>query len=304
MSKKNPLKVIAGTPDRPLVIGDIEIPCYVLEDETRVLSQQGFLEAVGRARKAKGGHGGGMVDKLPAFLAPNNLKPFISDELVESTIPIPFQPPIGVRGHGYRAELLPQVCNVYLEARDAKALLPRQEHIAKRCEVLIRGLATVGIIALVDEATGYQEIRDRLALHKFLDRWLLKERAKWAKRFPDVFYKEIFRLRGWRWRGMKVNRPQVVAHYTNDIVWDRIAPGVREELERLNPKTERGTRRGRHHEWLTHDIGHPALQKHLNGVLVLMKSVVQAKGGWEEFKRRLQRVFPKIHATLNLPFDE
>ena len=31
-----PLEVIAGAPDRPLVIGDIEIPCYVVEDETRV----------------------------------------------------------------------------------------------------------------------------------------------------------------------------------------------------------------------------------------------------------------------------
>ena len=29
------LKVIAGEPDRPLVIGDIQIACYVLEDETR-----------------------------------------------------------------------------------------------------------------------------------------------------------------------------------------------------------------------------------------------------------------------------
>ena len=44
-----PLKVIAGAPDRPLVIGDIEIPCYVLEDKTRVLSQRGFLKAIGRS---------------------------------------------------------------------------------------------------------------------------------------------------------------------------------------------------------------------------------------------------------------
>ena len=49
MSNKT-LKVIAGTVDHPLIIGDIEIPCYVLEDETRVLSQGGFLVAIADTR--------------------------------------------------------------------------------------------------------------------------------------------------------------------------------------------------------------------------------------------------------------
>ena len=301
--KQKPLKVIAGAPNRPLVIGDIEIQCYVLEDETRVLTQQGFLEAVGRARKAKGGHGATMVDNPPSFLAAKNLEPFISNELERSTTPIPFQSLAGQRGYGYPAVLLPQVCTVYLTARDAGALLPSQRHIAERAEILIRGLATVGIIALVDEATGYQEIRDRLALHAFLDKFLLKERAKWAKRFPDEFYKDIFRLRGWLWQGMKINRPQVVAHYTNNLIWDRLAPGVRDELERLNPKAESGHRKARHHQWLTTDLGHPALQQHLNGVMVLMKSV-RTEYGWDEVVRRIQRVYPKVGETPSVLQDE
>ncbi len=218
--------------------------------------------------------------------------------------PIKFKHMMGGRvAYGYPASSLVDLCNVILAARDAGVLQKQQTHIAARCDVLIRGLATVGIIALVDEATGYQELRDRNALNKILEQYLLAERAKWAKRFPDEFYREIFRLREWPWQGMKVNRPQVVAHYTNDIVWDRLAPGVREELERLNPKTERGPRRARHHQWLTDEIGHRALQIHLNGVIVLMKSVIQAKGGWDEFRRRLQRVFPKIHTNLDLPLD-
>ena len=94
----------------------------------------------------------------------------------------------------------------------------------------MRGLAMVGIVALVDEATSYQKIRDRKALNRILDKYLLAEHAKWAKRFPDEFYMEIFRLRRWQWQGMKVNRPSVVGKYTNDFVWDRLAPGVREEL--------------------------------------------------------------------------
>jgi len=33
----------------------------------------------------------------------------------------------------------------------------QQKHIAAQAEIIMRGLATVGIIALVDEATGYQD---------------------------------------------------------------------------------------------------------------------------------------------------
>ena len=298
MSKK-PLKVIAGASDRPLVIGEIEIQCYVLEDETRVLSQQGFLRALGRSRLK-----GGQPDELPGFLSPSNLKQFVSNDLVNATKPILFRASRGGKpGYGYSALLLPQVCEVYLKARESGLLRASQNHIAMRTEILMRGLATVGIIALVDEVTGYQEIRDRLALHKFLDRFLLKERAKWAKRFPDEFYQEIFRLKNWSWQGMQVNRPQVVAHYTNNFIWDRIAPGVREELDRLNPIVEKGLREAKHHQWLTHDIGHPALQKHLIGVIALMKSV-RTEHGWNECIRRVQRVYPKVGETPSLLPDE
>ena len=127
-----PLKVIAGAADRPLIIGNVEIPCYVLEDETRVLSQRGFLRAIGRSvsRPASGG------EQLPTFLASERLKPFISKELAAATSPVEFQPPDGGRSaYGYPATLLPQVCEVYLTARAKRALAPSQRHIADRAEV-------------------------------------------------------------------------------------------------------------------------------------------------------------------------
>jgi P63C domain len=76
-----------------------------------------------------------------------------------------------------------------------------------------------------------------------------------AKKFPDEFYQEMFRLKGWPWQGMSINRPQVVGYYTRDIVYARLAPGIVEELERRNPKDDKGERRGRHHQLLTDDIG-------------------------------------------------
>ena len=129
-AKKGPLEVIAGAADSPLVIGEIEIHCYVLEDEMRVITQGGFLTAIGRSRTPRAGTGG--VDNLPAFLTPKNLKPYISSDLVVSTTPIQFRGQGMAAAVGYKAEILPQVCEVYLKARDAGVLLPSQEHIAKR----------------------------------------------------------------------------------------------------------------------------------------------------------------------------
>ena len=80
------------------------------------------------------------------------------------------------------------MCHVFLDAQEAGVLKPNQYHIAEACRILSRGFATVGIIGLVDEATGFQEVRDRLALQEILDRFLRKEFAAWAKRFPDEFY--------------------------------------------------------------------------------------------------------------------
>ncbi len=92
-------------------------------------------------------------------------------------------------------------------------------------DLLIRALAKVGIIALVDEATGYQEVRGKQALQAILDAFLRKELAAWAKRFPDEFYQQIFRLRDWEWKGRAKNPPQAVAHYTKDIVYSSAGTG-------------------------------------------------------------------------------
>ena len=96
MRSTKPLKVIAGAADRPLVIGNIEIQCYVLEDETRVLSQGGFLTALGRhgrpQAKAKD-----QVEELPRFIESANLKPFVHSDLIKSSKPILFRSVSGGR---------------------------------------------------------------------------------------------------------------------------------------------------------------------------------------------------------------
>lgn len=292
--KNHPL--IRATHEGELGIGKLLLPCAVTEDGTRLLTQYGFLMAIGRSGKPAGGRGSGF-EKVAPFLALDSLKPFISKELEASTVPIQFKARKG-RAWGYRAELLPQVCEVYLKARDAGALQKHQEKFARACDALMRALAHVGIVALVDEATGYQEVRDRRALQTILDAFLRKELAAWASCFPNDFYKEIFRLRGWEWATISSKRPRMVGKLTKDIVYARLAPGIMKELEERNPRNEHWYRKARHHQWLTEDVGHSALAQHLHAVVAFMR----ASRTWDEFYGMLNRAFPKRGDTLELPF--
>jgi hypothetical protein len=283
-----------GSPDHPLRIGESEIPCYVLNDGRRVLHQRGMVNAIGMSRGSSGGTGG---DRLAKFVAGDRLKDFVSQELRAVTEnPVKFRVASGHMAYGYEATVLADICDAVLAARKKGLLQKQQAHIAEQCEILLRGFARVGIIALVDEATGYQELRDRQALEKFLDMYLRREFAAWAKRFPDEFYREIFRLRGWKWRGMKINRPQCVANYTKDLVYSRLSPGILKELEARNPPDGTGQRKSKHHQWLTDDIGHPALSQHFLGLLALMR----ASDTWDQMTRLVNKSLPKRGDSLQL----
>lgn len=226
---------------------------------------------------------------LPVFLASKRLKSFISKEIMDGPLLPVFYFDGTRKVAGYRADVLPAACDIWLRARDAGVLVPSQMDKAHKADMFMRALAHVGIVALVDEATGYQEVRDREALQAILDRYLRKELAAWAKRFPNEFYKEMFRLKGWGYNPLSVSRPGVVGKYTNDIVYDRLAPGIIAELEKLNPRNESGNRKNRHHQWLSDDIGHAALAQHIHATIGLMR----ASDNWENFMDLINRAFPK-----------
>lgn len=255
-----------------------------------MLSQADFLVALGRHRKANVRKEGG-EERIPAILQGKAINPFISKEILEKSRPIRFQTPNGSRASGYRADLLPDVCEVYLKARDAGVLPRNQDHVAKQAEILIRGLANIGIIALVDEATGYQDLRARDALARILEAFVSKEIRKWVKTFPVEFYKELCRLRGLQFApGTTVKRPSYFGHLTNDLVYARLAPGVLAELKRKNPTIRPGYRKHKFFQWLTDDIGDPSLRQHLWSLITLMRAFDE----WDDFYRALDRSLPKF----------
>jgi hypothetical protein len=288
------LEAIHGSADHPLKIGNLEIPCYVLEDGKRVLVQNGMLTALDMAQ---GTAGRGEGNRLVKFMNTKAMLGFASDELRANILnPIRFKTPTGQETIGYEATILADICDAVLEARKAEKLNYQQVHIAEQCEILMRGFARVGIIALVDEATGYQDYRDRQALERILERFLQDELAKWAKRFPDTFYKELFRLRQWDYKPESVKRPKLVGQLTNDLIYSRLAPGVLEELKRRTPRDDHGRAKVHYHRWLTDDLGVPRLQEHLSAVIALMK----ASQDWRTFMRMMNRALPKWAGNYEL----
>lgn len=273
-------------------LGDLILPCAVLENGQRLVSERAFTKALGGKRggshwKRRHQNEGGA--NLPVFLSAANLRPYISPELAEMLVaPIVHQTLDGSRANGIQGEAIPEICKVFVNAMADGKLHKSQMRIAIQAEVIHNSLAKVGIIALIDEATGYQYLREATALAEILEAFVEKELKGWVRRFDPDYYIEISRLKGWRLSG-GTRRPRILGNITNDIVYSRLAPGVLDELRRKNPIDDKGQRKHKHHQWLTDDIGHPALKAHLKAVVTLLK----ATDDWDTFYRMLQRSLPK-----------
>jgi hypothetical protein len=286
-----------------LEIGEARIPCAVLSDGRRVITEHGITQALGsrsgaskRIKKASATSG----PPLPIFLAPSNLRPFVTDELVAGPLqPVHYRDGSRVVS-AFDASALPAVCDIWLKARDAGALQAQQLDRAYQAEVLMRGLARVGIVALVDEATGFQEERDRDALHRLLAVYLSAERLAWAKRFPDEFYRQIYRLRGWHWPTGRARTP-LIGKITNRIVYDLLPEGVLDELQLRNPTAPgTGRRKWKHHQFLSEDLGQPDLRDHLLQLIAVMR----VSKDWDTFERHVVDAFPRPGSQLQIDLDD
>jgi P63C domain-containing protein len=292
-----------ATHDGPLQIGDKVLVAAVLSNGKRLLSQGTVLQAIGRSRTPKAGTGGfSTVDELPFFLQADKLKPFISEELRLSTTPILFRLKNGQRTVGYDAELLPMICEVYLNFRDAlvaalrqnkddkqaAADLKRYQPIIAECDRLTRGLARRGIIALVDDATGYQADKARDDALKIVEQYVSPSYLiPWTRRFPHEFFQEVYKILGWEYKAGSVKHPQYLGKFILRYIYDPLPPGVLDELKRRLPKNEKGNRSAKLWQALTEVTGIPHLDRQITAVVTLLE-ISDSK---HEFERNFQRIF-------------
>jgi hypothetical protein len=252
-----------------------------------------MLKALGRSRSAKTDAGGEVV----LFAA--NLTEYISPKLAATlNSPVTYSTGSG-RALGYPADVLPEVCEIYLEARTNGDLLKSQFSAARAAEILIRGLARVGITALVDEATGYQEVRARFELQQILENYVQAEMRKWVKTFPDEFFQQIYRLQGWEFKPGTAKRTPYVGKLVNKYVYEQLPPGVLDELRRLNPRNESGNRIHTFHQFLTADTGNVHLDRQIATVTTLMRIATDK----QEFEMLFERAFPPPQQRLALVIE-
>jgi hypothetical protein len=286
-----------------LKLGDLEIPCAVLSDGSRVLTETDFMNGMGMYRSGALSvrrERGTDSAQIPLYLAFKNLKPFINKNLGDvHDLVLKYKTESGGIAHGIRADLIPKICDVWIDAQEAGVLGVRQEQIAAKAKLIMRALAHVGIIALVDEATGFQRDRAANALAEILERYIAKELQPWIKTFPDEFYEHLFRLRGLAFPEDSVKRPQYFGHLTNDIIYRRLAPNVLQELKAGAPKADSGLRKHKLFQKLTSDLGHPKLREHMSSVLTMMK----LSDNYTDFMSKLDRIHPAYNQTLELALD-
>lgn len=274
---KMPFSMFRGT----LKIGDIGMECHVLSDGRRVFTQTEMVRVLTAGKGST---------NLDVHVRGN---PMITNELAEKKIvefKIPGNPQIA---KGREATVLIEICDKYLEARDQKLLRTGgQKRNAVQAEIIMRSCAKVGIIALIDEATGYQQVRAKNALQLKLQAFIAEELQEWARMFPDEFWFELARLEGVHYSPR--SRPLRWGKYIMAFVYDAIDKDVGKELRRKNPNPHH---RKNHHQWLR-EFGKDKLIGQIQSVITIMKLCEDMT----DFRKKFAKVFSKT--PVQTSFDD
>jgi len=282
------LKATHGSDKTPIKIGAIDLPAYVLEDGTAVLSTRAVQAAIGFPANASGLSLGKLIEN-------KRIRQFVSPELKAALEnPIVFKRPsaggAAPATHGYEATILIDVCYLLIDAKNAGVKLTEKEiALERQAQIVVRAFSKVGIISVIYNVTGYQDQVVMGALNELLNKMLLDEAKKYQVTFPIDFYKQIFRLNNWPWKPENAQKkPGVIGNWTKDLIYKRMAPGLLKELERKNPKNEKGYRDHKHFQFLTDEVGEPRLREFFGGLIALAK----ANTSWRKFYDMVQRVYP------------
>lgn len=301
MAKKIPKVKYKGQ----LEIGEFLISCAVLDNGERILVDRSLASALGV--KGSGAYWQKKKEQkgalLPEYISANYLSPFINEETAEKlSKPIIYEDNDGKLNEGIPATALIDICDIWQKADKKGALENRlnAKLAAENAYIIFKGFATIGITALVDEATGYQYDREKDELQKILKQYISEELLPWQKRFPDLYYKELFRLNGWDFtvNGIK-KRPGVIGTWTKKLIYEELPKGVLLDLERNVPKSSSGNKTARFHQLLTDDIGNPHLTAQINQVVTLFQLSDDMKHMWNQFEKLKLRQ----GGQLELPFN-
>lgn len=288
-------------------LNGIKITSAVLDDGRRIFSERSLANAFG----IKGG-GAYWENKkkanndsafLPEYLSAKYLNEFISSDLKDKfKSAVLYITKTGQEANGIDATVLADICDVYITAKNNGVNNKVFLRVADNAYSMLKAFAKVGIISLVDEATGYQDVRMKDELNKiFLQELLLEKAKKYQVTFPLELYKQWFRLNNWEWKPESAQKkPGIIGTWTNQYVYDKIAVGLLEELKIRNPKNEKGYREFKNFQFITDEVGEPKLREMFGGLVALAK----ANTSWRKYIEMVNMVYPKTGDQLKLQIPD
>ena len=265
-----------------LSLGDKPVDCYVLDDKNRVISMRATVKAIANDDNGD----------LLKYVGVKSLQPYIdsagiSSRFVEFTIP--GNPN---KAKGITAETFLDICSAYVSALTSGApLTEKQRGIAINCSILLSACAKTGLIALIDEATGYQYEREEDALQVKIRAFISEELRAWEKTFPDELLEEFGRLT--HWQGSLQQRPKYWGKLVLELIYDAMDPDVAKYLKENKPKPRHGLN---YHQWLSEDLGVKALTTHLNQVIGIAKTC----NTMEELRHKVALYYGKEDLQLSM----
>lgn len=247
----------------------IDAECYVLDDPTKtaVMTQRSIAAALGLSKP-----GGKDFERL---VERKGISKHLGAEVLEKIHqPIEFKTNFQGAKHpgliirGYSADLLIDVCNAILKAKESGDLRENQENLAKQAAIVVGASAKAGIQGLVYALAGYRpEIEEVISAFR---QYVQDEAKKYEKEFPTELYAEWQRLynitpppRGKNWKEM---------HLTIDHIYYPLAKSNGKLLELLrSARSSSGERNARLFSFLN-EIGTRALRMQLGRVLEMAES--------------------------------
>lgn len=196
--------------------------------------------------------------------------------------------------------VITEFCRLMLQLRAINKLSGSYLTYAQNCERFMLGLADTGLVALIDEATGYRK-RQKDEYRRLFRAYISEYHREWEKEFQDSFFDGIYKIYHLAKNGK--NHPSFFGAFINKYVYFPLANShgaILEKLKEKNPVVNFRGRRYKLHQFLTKEIGKPALQKHLNQIETLL--VISADKG--AFRRYFKKAFPQPFDQLELDFGD
>lgn len=268
-----------------LQLGNKEIECYVLDTDDRVISMRATVRAISNAD----------TGNLTNLVSVKSIQPyFTNSDLSEKVIDFSI-PGIPGKGKGLSAETFLDICSAYVAAAaDPQIkLTAKQTEIATNCAVIISACAKTGLIALIDEATGYQYERAEDALRVKVQAFISEELRAWEKTFPDELWEQFGRLT--HWKGSLHQRPKYWGKLVMELVYDALDPDVAKYLRENKPKPKTGIS---YHQWLTEDYGVRTLTTHINEIIGIAKTCDTL----QELKDKVAYVYNKKPMQITIDY--